>query len=670
MFRRLPLFVVSLQLFNACASSPPPEADKPADKSADASATGFTERALTLASGTKYKVAAEWTVTERDDGVTLEGPEKILKLELVEVSGSEDMAAAVSKAWKSRSPTFAREQAAASDSPGREGWDAMHRAEYKRSPEENRAVVAMAARKGKLVVVLLIDVPLDAMQRRISQVLVVRDSLHPEGYTKEVYAGRTPKPIDAEKIASLRGFITEAMQTADVPGLSIALFDKDEIFLEESFGVRERGGAEKVTNDTRFIIASNTKPLTTLLLARLVDQGKLTWQTPVTDVYPEFKLGNAETTTRMQVKHLICACTGLPRQDLEWVFTFPTSSPAKQFDVLSTMVPTTEFGALFQYSNPLAAAAGFVAGHAVKPGVELGQAFDEAMQEQVFAPLGMTKTTFSFDEALKANHASPHSMDMSMTNVPIAMGLNLSIVPVRPAGGAWSTAGDFAKYVQMELAKGRLPDGSTYLTEEVLLARREPQVRIRESAWYGMGLWLSDTKELRVINHGGSLFGYQSDFFFAPETGIGAVILTNADTGYFVADAIKRRVLELVYDGKPEAAEDLADSIGRTKKSMLGEQKDWAVPPNAVATKRLASTYRNPDLGDVKIVREGDRVFFELVAFRSEVATKSNPDGTTSFVTIQPSVRGLDFTAPAGDGAIKELTLRDPQHVYPFQAVE
>ena len=83
---------------------------------------------------------------------------------------------------------------------------------------------------------------------------------------------------------------------------------------------RARQGPAKPDADTLYMIASNTKALTTLLLAKLVDEGKLTWETPVTQVLPAFKLGDADTTSRVLVKHLICACTGLPRQDFEWLF--------------------------------------------------------------------------------------------------------------------------------------------------------------------------------------------------------------------------------------------------------------------------------------------------------------------------------------------------------------
>jgi len=627
------------------------------------------ERSLTLPSGATLKAAGDWEVTESKDGLTLHDPEKQLKVELVEVDATAGMGTAIATAWSRRRPGFDRQELASSDSPGREGWDLFHWSEYKTSPEESRRVSAFAARKGALAVVILVDGPLAAAERRGSQLGLVYGSLRPGGYVREMYVGRTPRPLDAERVAYLRKFIDRMREAADVPGVSVVLFDKDETLIEEGYGVRERGRSEPVTADSLYIIASNTKALTTLLLARLVDEGRFTWETPVVQVYPSFKVGDPEVTKRVLLKHLVCACTGLPRQDFEWLFTFDRSSPQGQLDVLATMKPTTDFGALFQYSNPLASAAGYIGARLIKPEGDLGQAYDEVMRDKVFRPLGMSRTTFSFDEALRTDHASPHSWDLSLENVPIDMVLNHSVIPVRPAGGAWSSVRDYARYVRLELANGRLPDGSVYVKEANLLARRAPQVRVGEESWYGMGLWLEDVKGIRVISHGGSMFGYKSNFFLVPDLGLGGVVLTNADSGFSVADAVMRRTLEIVYDGKPEAEENLLSGVREVQTYLKGEQKDWKVPPDPAQVQRLRGRYRNAALGDVVVRPGAGGVEFQFGGWKSRIATKLNPDGTTSFVSIDPGVRGFEFNAPAAKGAYTRLTLRDPQHTYEYEAV-
>lgn len=68
------------------------------------------------------------------------------------------------------------------------------------------------------------------------------------------------------------------------------------VIFADGFGVKELGGHEKPDGDTLFMVASNTKALTTLLLAKLVDEHRIAWDTPVTALFPSLRLGDAETT--------------------------------------------------------------------------------------------------------------------------------------------------------------------------------------------------------------------------------------------------------------------------------------------------------------------------------------------------------------------------------------
>jgi CubicO group peptidase (beta-lactamase class C family) len=631
---------------------------------------GPADRTVTLPSGATLKVAGDWTVEALPDGATLVDPEGQLRIDLVEVEAGGGPSAAIATAWARRRPGFARAELAASDSPGRDGWDLFGWSSYTTSPEEARSVSAFVARKGTRAVAVLVDGSLAAAQRRGSQVRIVHESLRPAGYVRETYRGRAPRRLDGPRVAELRGFIERMREAADVPGVSVVLFDREATLIEEGFGVRERGRPEPVTADSLYLIASNTKPLTTLLLARLVDEGRFGWETPVIEIDPRFRIADPEVTRRILLRHLVCACTGLPRQDFEWLFTFDRSSPQGQLDVLATMKPTTGFGALYQYSNPLASAAGYIAARTVIPDGEVGRAYDEVMREKVFRPLGMSRTTFSFDEARRTDHAYPHSWDVSLRSVPIEMALNHSIIPMRPAGGAWSSARDYARYVRLELARGRLPDGSTLVSEKNLLARRVPQVRVGENSWYGMGLRIEDVKGVRVVSHGGAMFGYKSNFFFVSAAGVGGVVLTNADSGGRVARAVMQRTLEILYDGRPEAEEDLLAATRETRAFLLGEQRDWTLPPEPAEVKRLAGSYRNAALGDIVVRRSRDEVVFRFGAWRSRMASKRNPDGTTSFVTVDPGVRSFEFTAVPSAGVYRRLRLRDSQHTYDYEALD
>ena len=203
--------------------------------------------------------------------------------------------------------------------------------------------------------------------------------------------------------------------------------------------MRELGKPEKVDAGTTFMIASNTKPLTTLLMASLVDAGTLDWDTPVTKVYPAFKLGDAATTQQVLVKHLLCACTGLRGRTT-------TGCWVQGRDGGLGDAHARRHAADHQIRRPVpvqqpdGSGRGYVAGHAVSPGKELGAAYDEAMQARVFGPLGMKTATFDIARAERGNHARPHGIDADGKVVVASMGFNHSIFPARPAGAAWTSA--------------------------------------------------------------------------------------------------------------------------------------------------------------------------------------------------------------------------------------
>ncbi|MBA2540950.1 MAG: beta-lactamase family protein, partial [Deltaproteobacteria bacterium] len=381
---------------------------------------------------------------------------------------------------------------------------------------------------------------------------------------------------------------------------------------------------------------------------------------------PTFKLGDAATTSKVQIKHLICACTGMPRQDLEWLMEFKNRTPAIVVTSLGDMQPTTKFGELFQYSNVMAAAAGFLGGHVAFPKLELGKAYDDAMRTLVFAPLGMKATTFDYKLAQTGNFALPHSIDLAGKTVPAVHALNYSAIPVRPAGAAWSTVNDLLKYVQMELAEGKLPDGKQYISRDVLLARRERQVAIGKDGAYGMGLFVEKAHEVNVISHGGDMFGFHGLSLWLPDHGIGAVVLTNGDLGHALRSQFQRRLLEVLFDGKAEAVDDVTLTRKNFEEGLAVANKQLTIPPDPAEVGKLAARYHNAALGEFVVVKKGTTLTFDFGEWSSEIATKKNPDGTTGFVTTSASFTGVELVPKAGDA--KTLVLRDAQHAYEFTA--
>jgi CubicO group peptidase (beta-lactamase class C family) len=237
---------------------------------------------------------------------------------------------------------------------------------------------------------------------------------------------------------------------------------------------------------------------------------------------------------------------------MEWLFQFKGVTPEGALATLATVQPTSKFGEMFQYSNLLAGAAGFVAGHMLFPALELGAAYDKAMQTEVFDPLGMKATTFHYGRALAGNHASAHAPDIDGKAARAVFDIDYSIIPLRPAGAGWSSVNDMLKYVAMELAEGTLPDGKRYIGRVPLLARRDPKVPIGQDRTYGMGLMVDKTYGVPVVHHGGDMIGFHSDMIWLPEQNVGAVILTNSDPGWLIRGGFRRKLLEVLFDGRAE----------------------------------------------------------------------------------------------------------------------
>lgn len=620
---------------------------------------------LTTADGNSFVAPADWSVRRAGAAVILTAPEGGSHIAIVDVE-AKDADAAVMAAWAAYDPGAERILNLASDRPARDGWVQIRSYQYETSAADKRSVSARALKRGDGWTVTIYDMANAVGEKRDAQVELILGRLLPKGYRRESFAGKTAHKLDAARIDALEQFVENARQQFGVPGVAIGIVQDGNVAYAEGFGIRELGKPEKVDADTRFMIASNTKALTTLMLAKLVDAGKFSWDTPVTQVLPTFRLGNADTTRQVMMKHLVCACTGLPRQDMEWMFASEGASPDSVMATVATMQPTSEFGELYQYSNLLAAAAGFIGGHAVHPQKELGAAYDAAMQSLVFDPLGMTSTTLDFARAQRGNHAAPHGQDVDGKTVPASMDLNYADIPNRPNGGVWSNVNDLLRYVQMELDKGRLPDGTRYIGEAPLLARREQQVARGSDTGYGMGLKLDRSMGTLLVNHGGSAFGFISDMLWLPEHNVGAVILTNDDAGgVYVRSLFRRRLLEVLFDGRPEAVDGAAVQARRMKENIAAKREFLTVPADPVLVGKLAERYRSSELGGIDVLRKGAATWFDFGDWKSEVASRRNGDDTVSFVTISPSESGYEFTVAVTENE-RSLVLRDAQHEYVF----
>jgi hypothetical protein len=188
-------------------------------------------------------------------------------------------------------------------------------------------------------------------------------------------------------------------------------------------------------------------------------------------------------------------------------------------------------------------------------------------------------------------------------------------------------------------------------------------VIIGEDATYGMALMVETRYGIPVVHHGGDLAGYHSDMIWLPEHGVGAVILTNADSGVLIRGPLLRRLLEVLFDAKPEAEATLKVAAAQRKAAIAKARERLVVPADPVAVAKLAPRYASSALGELKILKEGNVTVFDVGEWKSAVASRKNDDGTISFLTIDPTLAGFEFVVADKDGK-RRLITRDAQHEY------
>jgi CubicO group peptidase (beta-lactamase class C family) len=640
---------------------PPAEEPPPVTTKIDADGTWKT------VSGNPFQVARGWSVTSHRAAIVLEDPDRELAVTFVE-NKEPDATQAIAAAWWQVKPEFARNEKQTTRPPPRNGWDEIVQVEYETSTEESRIVIALARRKGDGWVVSLIDGTKASFDRRSAQAMTAIMSLKAPGFEDQSLKGKKANALDEARLKAFEAFVADAMAKTKVPGAAIVIVQNGKTVLEKGYGVRELGQKAAVTPETLFMIGSTTKSLTSLMMAELVDQGKFTWDTPVTQLLPTFALGDAEATRKLLLRHTVCACTGLPRQDMEFLFEYAGATAEKRLDAMRTMKPTTGFGETFQYSNSLVSAGGYAAAHAVSPKKKLGPAYREAMQSLVFGPLGMKNTTLDAAAVKKKEHATPHAENLKQEVSALPLQDEDGVVSVGPAGAAWSSVHDMARYLQVELNKGKTPEGKQIVSEANLLKRREPQVKITDQMSYGLGLFVQQDHGQPIIHHGGNTLGFTSDMFLLPEQGIGVVVLTNEGSANAFRNALKRRLIEILFDAPEEAAQNLAFALDRTRQALDKELAQITLQPEASWYEGLAGSYQNAELGQVTIRKEGKGYVLDAGEWRSSFGLKKETDGSQKIALLDAPWSGFEFYLGHQDSK-KLLIVDQPQHKYIFVPV-
>jgi CubicO group peptidase (beta-lactamase class C family) len=603
--------------------APTPEADTPAAEAAAPSAPQPQPAdASTLYSDPEGRftvpVPTNWNATTRDGYAWLTSPNDDIEVAVVVVPG-EDMEAAVAQAWAMVDADFDAPVLEVTELPASGGVDRIISVDYE-TGEGNPIAAAVGLLANGNTYVLLVRGDLTAIAQRSSQLVIIQSGLRIAGIEQVDLSGVEPLPFDDAMAEEFAAYIESKLTQYGVPGASVAVVQDGEIVFIEGFGVREIGGDAPVTPETMMMIGSVGKTMTTMLMATVVDDGLMEWDTPAQEVLPEFAVADPQLSQEITVRNLVCACTGVPRRDLQLLFNADEMSAEDVVESLEQFQFFTAFGEAFQYSNQLVATGGYAA--AAAAGAEWGNLFEGYVTEleaRILAPIGMSSTTLSFEEVVATgNYGLPHAIGIETPYELIPLEMERVVLPVAPAGAHWSNAQDMARYLLTELALGVAPDGTRVVSEENLRVTWEPQVPVSAESSYGLGWFVDEYKGQLMIQHGGNTLGFSADLAFLPDAGFGIVVLANGRITNAFNEAVRYRLLEMLFE-QPHEADSQADFTHQAIREMVVEPIAEAVPVEADAVASFLGSYRNAELGGLELEWVDDALYFDVGEFRMEV---------------------------------------------------
>lgn len=453
--------------------------------------------------------------------------------------------------------------------------------------------------------------------------------------------GVAPLPLTDERLATFEAYIAATLAEAHVPGASVAVVQDGAVAFLQGFGVRQLGRSEPVTADTMLRIGSVTKSFSSLLAATLVDAGRLDWDTQLVNLLPAFAVADPDLTPRLTIRDAFCACTGLPRRDLEFIFNAQTLTPERLIAGMVRLPLTAPFGETFQYSNQMVAAGGFAAALADGGSPhDLGHAYAVALRERVLNPIGMPRSTLSLTEVVRGkDYATPHAEDITGALHPLPLLMDdLWMIPVAPAGALWSSAREMARYLQTALGRGLGPAGGRIVSAANLERTWQPGVRfptapdapptLATSVGYGLGWGVGAYGGQRLINHSGATLGFTSLATFLPDANLGLMILTNGTgvAGQFT-NAVQLRLLELLFD-QPAAIDARLTSFLTAAEQQRADllNRLGQVDP-AVATPFLGH-YANADLGELTLALQAGTLLLTVGGFQSALRPLQDADAS------------------------------------------
>jgi CubicO group peptidase (beta-lactamase class C family) len=426
------------------------------------------------------------------------------------------------------------------------------------------------------------------------------------------------KPLSDAEIALVA---ENAMSQFDVPGMAIGILKGGEVVHLKGYGIRELGNEALVDSKTMFKVASNTKAFTTAALAILVDEGKISWQTKVVDVIPEFRLSDSWVTSNLNVLDLLTHRSGM-NQGAGDLMLWPEPNNFTRADIiygLRYFELVKQFRAEYAYDNLLY----IVAGELI-PRLTNMQ-WREFVDARIMQPLNLHNCfAGAMSPAAKMNLAAPHGLVNGKLAVIERSRINDAVSNMAAAGAIKCSAEDMTVWMKTLLRRGEMAGSARLYSEEQatqMWTSHIPRgVGSFEREWgnthfsgYGLGWRTSDVYGYKQVSHTGSLAGFRSFMTLVPELELGVVVLTNGSSSMARKAVMYNLIRSYMTDEDVDWTGELVKSQKAYESSSSPEPELEFKPLDKKTVDEVVGSYEDPWFGEIELFRRGGKLLLRSI---------------------------------------------------------
>lgn len=415
-------------------------------------------------------------------------------------------------------------------------------------------------------------------------------------------------------IAQINAIVAEGMGKSDVPGAAVAVVYRDEVLFLEGFGVRKAGQRERIDVDTIFQLASVSKPIASTVVAGLVGDEVVSWDSRLHDLLPSFEMYDPWVTREVTLRDMFAHRSGLPGHAGDLLEDIGFDREAVLYR-LRFQKPSSSFRSAYAYTNFGLTAAAVAATSAT------GLSWEDLSDELLYRPLGMERTSSRFaDFAADANRAATHVMLDGAWTAQYVRNADAQ----SPAGGVSASIRDLATWLRLQLGNGTL-DGREIIKAHALGETHRPQFisdppedpATERASFYGLGWNVSYDQAGRVVlGHSGAFaLGAATTVYLLPAESLGIAVLTNA-APVGVPEAVALSFLDLVTVGAIQ--HDYFELLRQYMERELAPayNTDYSDPPEPAAPAlphdSYAGSYANDLFGEISVETQDGRLMLLL----------------------------------------------------------